>query len=66
MIYYSNGTKYDIDDVLEVTTDFFIKDLGEGHPDRFIYPRDSIKNELDYWDSKSTKRLFKIYKYEKC
>lgn len=48
MIYYSNGTKYDIDDVLEVTTDFFIKDLGEGHPDRFIYPRDSIKNELDY------------------
>lgn len=46
MIYYSNGTKYDIDDVLEVTTDFFIKDLGEGHPDRFIYPRDSILDML--------------------
>lgn len=47
VIYYSNGTRCDINDVLKVTTEFYIKDLGKEYPDRFIYPGDSLKYELD-------------------
>ena len=47
MIYNSNGTKCDPCDVLKETTEFYIEDLGEGYPDRIIYPGDSLKYELD-------------------
>ena len=47
MIYYSNGTSCDIGYFLKDTTEFSVQDLGEGHPDRYVYPGDSLKYELD-------------------
>lgn len=47
MIYYSNGTRCDIGDISEVTTEFYIKDLGEEYQDRFIYHGDALRYELD-------------------
>lgn len=47
VIYYSNGIRCDINEVPKVTTEFYIKDLGKEYSDRFIYPGDSLKYELD-------------------
>lgn len=46
--YFSNGILREIDEFLEDTYPmFFVQDLGERHPDRYIYPNDSVKYELD-------------------
>jgi len=47
IIYNFNGTSCDIDNFMENTTEFYIQDLGEKHLDRYLYPDDSLKYELD-------------------
>lgn len=47
MIYNINGTSYDIDNFMENTTEFYVQDLGEKHLNRYLYPGDSLKYELD-------------------
>lgn len=47
VIYYGNGTKCEIDNATTEKTEFYIKDLGDGYPDRFIYQDDSLNYELD-------------------
>lgn len=46
MIYSKNGTSYVFNDISKITTEFYIKDLGEDYPNRFLYPGDSLNKEL--------------------
>ena len=47
MIYYQNGTKSLFDDLSKLTSEFYIKDLGESYINRFLYPGDSLNLKLD-------------------
>lgn len=47
MIYSRNGTKYELDDISKGTTEFYIEDLGEHYPNKFLYPGYSTNYELD-------------------
>ena len=45
--YYGCGILKDIPYIIDNPGDFQIQDLGQNNPDRYIYPGDSIKYELD-------------------
>lgn len=45
--YFSHGIVKDIPYIIDNPEEFQIQDLGSNYPDRYIYPNDSIKYELD-------------------
>lgn len=45
--YYKNGISKEIPYIIDTSEEFVIQDLGKDYPDRYIYPGDSVKYELD-------------------